>query len=100
MGAFWGNGDYDNSGYIKNVGEDIKMKKYRIHLLKLYSPRDVERRIGIEREKIIAFLEKKKTIGRKMGNFWFIRGEEILGIRDSLKGNKNIKLTPKGEQKK
>ena len=76
------------------------MKKYKIHLLKLYSPRDVERRIGIEREKIIAFLEKKKTIGRKMGNFWFIRGKEILGIRESLKGNKNVKLSYYGHAQK
>ena len=75
------------------------MKKYRIHPFRLYSPRDVERRIGIEREKIIAFLDKKKTIGRKMGNFWFIRGKEIVEIRKALEGNKNIKLTLKGARK-
>lgn len=69
------------------------MKKYRIHPFKLYSARDVERRIGVERETIISFLNKKKTMGRRLGKFWFIRGDEMPKIRELLKGNKNIKLT-------
>lgn len=77
----------------------VEMKKYRIHPFKLYSPRDVERRIGVERERIIAFLDKKKTLGRRMGKFWFIRGSEIIQIRKALEGNKRIKLTLKGAKK-
>jgi len=64
------------------------MKKYKIYAHKLYSAKDVERRTGIEEEKIIALLEEKKTIGRKLGNFWLIRGSEILKIRELLKDKK------------
>jgi len=64
------------------------MKKYSIWSHKLYSAKDVERRIGIEEKKIIDLLEEKKTIGRKMGNFWFIRGREILEINRLLKEKK------------
>lgn len=65
-----------------------RANKYKIYSHKLYSPRDIERRTGIKEEKIIALLEKKKTIGRKLGNFWFIRGSEILEIKKLLKGTK------------
>jgi len=64
------------------------MEKYKIYAHKLYSAKDVEKRTGIEEEKIIALLEEKKTIGRKMGNFWFIRGREILEINKRLKDRK------------
>ena len=59
--------------------------KYKIYSHKLYSAKDVEKRTGIEKEKIIDLLEKNKTFGRKMGNFWFIRGSEILKINKILK---------------
>jgi len=62
--------------------------KYRIYAHKLYSPRDVSRRIGIDVKKIIDLLEKNKTFGSKMGNFWFIRGSEILEINKILRRNK------------
>ena len=58
------------------------MKKYKIYSHKLYLPRDIARRTGIEVKKIIDLLEEKKTIGRKMGVCWFIRGNEILEIRN------------------
>lgn len=61
------------------------MKKYKIYSHKLYIPRDIAKRIGIEEKKIIAFLEEKKTIGRKMGVAWFVRGNEILKIKKLLK---------------
>lgn len=64
------------------------MEKYKIYAHKLYLPRDVARRINIEEKKIIALLEEKKTIGRKMGVCWFIRGSEILEINKLLKGVK------------
>jgi len=65
------------------------MKKYKIYAHKLYSAKDVERRIGIEKEKIIDLLEKNKTFGRKMGNFWFIRGREISEINKLLRRKKS-----------
>ena len=64
------------------------MKKYKIYSHKLYLPRDVSKRIGVEKEKIIALLEKEKTIGRKMGACWFIRGKEILEIKKLFKVSK------------
>ena len=83
---------------------DEKRKKYRIYAHKLYSTKDVSRRIEIEEKKIIDLLEKRRTasiadiskfhlspkpLGRKMGNFWFIRGSEILGIKKLLKEKKS-----------
>ena len=65
------------------------MKRYKIYTHKLYSAKDVSRRIGIEEKKIIALLEEKKTLGRKMGNFWLIRGSEILKIKKLLKDKKS-----------
>ena len=62
--------------------------KYKIYSHKLYTPKDVSRRTGIDVKKIIALLEKNKTFGRKMGNFWFIRGSEILEINKILRRNK------------
>ena len=88
MGALWSISPHGNSVYIKNVREDINMKKYKIYSHKLYSPKDMAKRTGIEEEKIIALLEEKKTIGKKMGNFWFIRGREILEINKRLKERK------------
>lgn len=61
------------------------MKKYKIYAHKLYLPRDIAKRIGVEEKKIIALLEERKTIGRKMGVAWFIRGNEILKIKKLLK---------------
>ena len=60
------------------------MKKYKIYSYKLYLPRDVAKRIGIEEKKIIDLLEEKKTLGRKMGACWFIRGSEILKVKKLL----------------
>ena len=69
-------------------GEE-KRKKYKIYAHKLYIARDVAKRIGgIEEKKIIDLLEEKKTIGRKMGPCWFIRGSEIIKIKELLKGEK------------
>ena len=61
------------------------MKKYKIYAYKLYLPRDIARRIGVEKEKIIDLLEKNKTIGKKMGACWFVRGSEVLEINKILK---------------
>ena len=72
------------------------MKKYRIYAHKLYLPRDVGRRIGVEEKKIIDLLEEKKIIGRKLGNFWLIRGSKILEINKILKEKKNAKVKAGG----
>ena len=61
------------------------MKKYKIYSNKLYLPGDIAKRIEVEEKKIIDLLEKEKTIGRKMGACWFIRGSEILKIKKLLK---------------
>lgn len=70
--------------------------KYKIYAHKLYSAKDISRRIGIEEKKIIALLEEKKIIGRKMGNFWLIRGSEILKINKLLKERSNVKVKANG----
>ena len=85
VGAIWGTSSHGSYFYIKNIREDLNMKKNKIYAHKLYSPKDMAKRTGIEEEKIIALLEDKKTIGKKMGNFWFIRGREILEINKRLK---------------
>jgi len=71
-------------------GEE-KRKKYKIYSHKLYSPKDVSRRTGIEEKKIIALLEEKKTFGRKMGNFWLVQGSEIIEINKLLSSLKEEK---------
>jgi len=72
--------------------DDKKRKKYKIYSHKLYSAKDISRRIGIEEKKIIELLEEKKTIGRKLSNFWLIRGSEILEINKLLK-EKNVTIS-------
>lgn len=67
---------------------DEERKKYEIYAHKLYSAKDVSRRIGIEEKKIIDLLEEKKTFGRKLGNFWLVRGSDIVEIKKLLKGDK------------
>jgi len=71
-------------------GEE-KRKKYKIYTHKLYSAKDVERRMGIKEEKIIKYLESKKTFGRKMGNFWLVRGSEIIKIAGMINKEENKK---------
>jgi len=104
VGAFCGGSTYGSFGDLKSIGEDIKMKaKYKIYSHKLYSPKDISKRIGVEVKKIIALLEKRRTasitdisrfhfspksLGRKMGNFWFIRGSEVLEINKIFKERK------------
>lgn len=63
----------------------------KIYAHKLYSAKDVERKTGIEVKKIIDLLEKNKTFGRKMGNFWLIRGSEILEINKIFRKRKKSK---------
>lgn len=59
------------------------MKKVNPFLM--YSLRDVEKRTGIKEDKIKSLLEEKKNIGRKIGNYWFVRGREIREINRLLK---------------
>lgn len=85
VGFAWSINSYGSYICTKDLREDIKMKKYSIWAHKLYGAKDVEGRIGIKESEIKSFLEKRKNIGRKMGNFWFIRGSEILEINRLLK---------------
>ncbi len=62
------------------------MKK--LHLYKIYTPRDIAKFILREEDKIIDLLEKKKTIGKKMMGFWYVRGKEVIEIQKLLKGVK------------
>ena len=92
VGAVWCNSDHGNSVCIKNIREDISMKKNIIYAHKLYSPKDIERRMGIKEEKIIALLEKERTkgiLGRKILGFWFIRGKQVIEIQKLLKDKKS-----------
>lgn len=59
------------------------MKK--LHLHKIYTPRDVAIFISRKEGNIIALLEKEKTIGKKMMGFWYVRGEEVIKIQKLLK---------------
>ena len=69
----------------------------RLHLYKIYTPRDIAKILLRKEEEIIALLEEKKTIGRKMFNFWYVRGKEILEIQKLLKGTeKNVGTTHNG----
>lgn len=64
------------------------MKKNIIYVHKLYSPKDMERRMGIKEEKVIALLEKERTkgiLGRKILGFWYIRGKQVIEIQKLLK---------------
>jgi len=68
------------------------MKKYKIYAHKLYSPKDIERRMGIKEEKIIALLERERTkgiLGRKILGFWYIRGKQVIEIQKLLKDKKS-----------
>lgn len=51
---------------------------------KLYSLKDVGKKIGIEENEIRSFLEKKKTIGRKLGDFWLIKGKDVPEVKRLL----------------
>jgi len=71
------------------------MKK--LHLYKIYTPGDIAKILSRKEEEIIALLEEKKIIGRKMFNFWYVRGKEILEIQKLLKGDrKNVGATHNG----
>ena len=63
------------------------MKK--LHLYKIYTPRDVSIFILRKEKDIIALLEKEKTIGIKMMSYWYVRGSDVIKIQKLLKGNKN-----------
>lgn len=62
------------------------MKK--LHLHKIYTPRDVSIFILREEKDIITLLGKKKTIGKNMRGFWYVRGREVIEIQKLLKGDK------------
>ena len=63
----------------------------KLHLYKIYTPREVAIYILKKEDEIINLLEKKKTIGRKMMGFWYVRGREVIEIQKLLKGVKNGK---------
>ena len=62
------------------------MKK--LHLYKIYTPQDVAIFISRKEEDIVALLEEKKTIGKKMMGFWYIRGKEVIEIQKLMKGKR------------
>lgn len=65
------------------------MKK--LHLYKIYTPRDVSQFILKKEEDIIALLEKKRSsgkLGRKIMGFWYVRGKEVIKIQKLMKGTK------------
>ena len=85
------------------------MKK--LHLYKIYTPRDVSIFILREEKEIIALLEKRMTdsvtdiskfhfapkpIGRKIMGFWYVRGKEVIEIQKLLKGDKKNETKTKG----
>ena len=84
MGVIRGVGDDGNCNYIEGGGN---MKT--LHLYKIYTPRDVAKFILGKEGDIINLLEKKKTIGRKMMGFWYIRGKEVIEIQKLMKEKKN-----------
>lgn len=66
------------------------MKK--LHLHKIYTPRDVSIFILREEKDIIALLEKNRKsgiLGRKIMGFWYVRGREVIEIQKLMKGEKN-----------
>jgi len=60
-----------------------------LHFHKLYTPSDVSKIIQRKEEDIITLLEENKAEGRKFGNFWYIRGSEVVQIQKLLK-EKNV----------
>ena len=63
------------------------MKK--LHLYKMYNPRDVSIFISRKEEDIVTLLEKKRSsgkLGRKIMGFWYVRGREVIKIQKLLKG--------------
>lgn len=65
------------------------MKK--LHLYKMYTPRDIAKILLRKEEKIIALLEERRKnglLGRKIFGFWYVRGKEILEIQKLLKEKK------------
>ena len=87
VGAFWSNNSHGNSIFIKSIGEDLTMKK--LYTYKLYTPQDIAEILLRKEEEIIALLEKKKTIGRKILGFWYVRGKQVIEIQKLLKGKKS-----------
>ena len=67
-----------------------------LYLYKLYTPRDIAEILLRKEEEIIALLEKKKTIGRKIMGFWYVRGKQIIEIQKLLKGEKKDAQTKAG----
>lgn len=63
------------------------MKK--LHLHKMYTPRQVSKYILRKEEDIITLLERKKTIGKKMFGYWYVRGSEVIEIQKLMKGERN-----------
>ena len=66
-----------------------------LHLYKIYTPRDVAKFILREEDKIIDLLEKKKTIGRKIMGYWYVRGSEVIKIQKLMKEKKSETTTKK-----
>ena len=65
------------------------MKK--LHLYKIYTPRDVSKFILREEKDIIALLEKERKsgkLGRKIMGFWYVRGSDVIKIQKLLKDKK------------
>ena len=66
------------------------MKK--LHLYKIYTPRDVSKFILREEKDIVALLERERpkgVIGRKMMGYWYIRGRDVIKIQKLLKGERS-----------
>ncbi len=62
------------------------MKK--LHLYKMYTPKDVSIFISRKEEDIISVLEKG-GIGKKMMGFWYVSGKQILKLQKIMKGVKH-----------
>lgn len=63
----------------------------KLHLYKIYTPRDVAKFILREERDIINLLEKERKsgkFGRKIMGFWYVRGKEVIEIQKLMKGGK------------
>ena len=78
------------------------MKK--LHLYKMYTPKDVSIFISRKEEDIISLLEKgyssQGKIGKKMMGFWYVSGRGVLKIQKTMKGAEHDQNRPNREESK
>ena len=73
------------------------MKK--LHLYKMYTPKDVSIFILRKEEDIISLLEKGK-IGKKVMGFWYVSGRGVLKIQKTMKGAEHDQNRPNRKESK